>query len=113
MRAELVVDSTAPTRQMCHMAIHNFVLQGWTERNIITLTACASNINAYDVFTKQVGIFFSHHNDHISGRTTFIRTNSDLLLVPRYPSGARGVLASPPIVSGVPGFPQPRSKYIA
>jgi hypothetical protein len=31
----MVSDSTAPTRQMHHIAIHDFALQDWTERNLI------------------------------------------------------------------------------
>jgi hypothetical protein len=61
---------------MCHIAIHDFALQDWTERNRITLMACASNMNASDMFTKHVGnTLFARHNDHISGRTTFFRIN--------------------------------------
>jgi hypothetical protein len=76
--------------------------------------ACASHVNASDMLTKKVGIMlFSHHNDHIYGRITFFRINPHLLLVPRHASGARGgVLVFWPVLSGVPGFPQPRSKYI-
>jgi hypothetical protein len=51
----MVAYSTVPTRQMRHIAFSDLALQDWTERNIITLTACASNANAYDMFTKQVG----------------------------------------------------------
>jgi hypothetical protein len=88
---QMVTDSTAPTRQMRHITIHDFALQDWTERTLIELTACASNANAYYMFTKQVGkILFARHNDHISGRTTFFRINPDLLLVFRHLSGARG-----------------------
>jgi hypothetical protein len=58
------------------IAIRDFMLQDWTERNLIALTACASNANASDMFIKQVGnIFFARHNDKISGRTTFFRIN--------------------------------------
>jgi hypothetical protein len=55
---QMVADSTAPTRQMRHIAIGDFALQDWTERNLISLTACASNVNASDMFTKQVGKIF-------------------------------------------------------
>jgi hypothetical protein len=80
----MVADSTAPTRQMHHIAIRDFALQDWTERNLISLTACALNSNASDMFTKQVGkILFARHHDHISGRTMFFRINPDLLHVPR------------------------------
>jgi hypothetical protein len=89
----MVAGSTTPTRQMRHIALRDFTLQDWTEINIISLTACASNANASDMFTKQVGIFlFARHHDHISGRTTFFRINPDLLHVPRSSSGARGLL---------------------
>jgi hypothetical protein len=92
----MVADSTAPTHQMRHMFIRDFALQDWTEQNLIGLTACESNANAYDMFTKQVGkILFAYHNDHISGRTTFFQINPDLLLVPRYSSGARGGVSVP------------------
>jgi hypothetical protein len=68
----MVADSTAPTRQMHHIAIRDFALQDWTERNIITLKVCASNMNASDMFTNQVGkILFARHNYHISCRTIF------------------------------------------
>jgi hypothetical protein len=101
----MVADSTAPTRQMRHIAIRDFALQDWTERNLISLTVCASNANASDMFTKQVGkILFARHHDHISGRTTFFRINPDLLHVPRSSSGAREVLVYRPVV---PGFPKP------
>jgi hypothetical protein len=104
----MVANSTAPTRQMRHIAIRDFSLQDWTERNLIVLTACASNDNASDMFTKQVGkILFARHHDHISGRSTFFRINPDLLHVPRSSSGARGgVLVYRPYR---PVFRQPRS----
>jgi hypothetical protein len=87
----MVADSTVPIHQMNHIAIRDFALQDWTERNLISLTACASNANASDMFTKQVGnILFARHHDHISDRTTFFRINTDLLHVPRSSSGARG-----------------------
>jgi hypothetical protein len=57
---QMVADSTAPTRQMPHIAIHDFALQDWTERNLISLTACASNANASEIITKKVGKFFLH-----------------------------------------------------
>jgi hypothetical protein len=80
----MVADSTSPTCQMRHIVIRDFVLQDWTERNLISLTACVSNANASYMFTKQVGnILFARHHDHISGRTTFFRINADLLRVPR------------------------------
>jgi hypothetical protein len=79
----MVADSTTPTRQMRHIAIRDFALQDWTQRNLISLTDCASNANASDMFTKKVGrILFALHHDHISGRTTFFRINPDLLHVP-------------------------------
>jgi hypothetical protein len=87
----MVADSTAPTRQMRHIAIRDFALQDCTERNLISVTACASNANVSDMFTKQVGkIVFARHHDHISGRTTFFQINHVLLHVPRSSSGARG-----------------------
>jgi hypothetical protein len=108
----MVTDKTAPTRQMRHIAIRDFALQDWTERNLISITACASNTNASDMFTKQVrNILFARHHDHISGRTTFFRINPDLLHVPRSSSGARGgVVVYRPVV---PGLPQPRFIIIA
>jgi hypothetical protein len=111
----MVADSTSPTRQMRHIEIHDIVFQDWTKRKSIALTACASNTNDSDMFTKQVSnILFARHNYHISGRTTFFRINPDLLLVPRHASGARGgVLVSRPVLSRVTGFPQPHSKHIA
>jgi hypothetical protein len=87
----MVADSTASTRQMRHITIRDFALQDWTERNLISLTACASNANASDMFNKQVSkIFFARHHDHISGRTTLFRINPDLLHDPRSSSGAAG-----------------------
>jgi hypothetical protein len=87
----MVANSTAPTLQIRHIAICDFALQDWTERNLIALTARASNDNASDMFTKQDGnILFARHHDHISGRSTFFRINPDLLHVPRFSSGARG-----------------------
>jgi hypothetical protein len=72
----MVADSTAPTHQMCHIVIRDFMLQDRTERNSITLMTCASNMNASNMFTNQVGkIFFARHKDHISGRTTLFRIN--------------------------------------
>jgi hypothetical protein len=60
----MVDDSTEPTCQMRHIAIRDFALQDWTERNLISLTACASNANASDMFTKQVGnILFARNHD--------------------------------------------------
>jgi hypothetical protein len=106
----MVADSTSPTRQVRHIAIRDFALQDWTERNIITLTACASNTNASDMFTTQFGkILFAHNNDHISGRATLFWINSDLLLVPKHLSGARGggVLVSLQVVSGAPDYHNP------
>jgi hypothetical protein len=95
----MVANSTAPTRQIRHIALRDFALQDWTGRNLIALTACASNANAPDMFTKQVGnILFSPHHGHISGRFTFFRTNPDLLHVPRSSSGARGGGVSVPTV---------------
>jgi hypothetical protein len=91
----MVADSTVPTRQMSHIAIHDFALKDWTERNIAVLTACALNANSFDMSTKQVGkILCARHNDHISSRTTFFWINSDLLLVPRHSSGSRGGVVS-------------------
>jgi hypothetical protein len=85
-----VSDSSAPTRQMRHIAIRDFALQDWTECDLITLVACPSNANASDMFTKQVGkIIFARHTDHISGRTTFFCTYVTLL-APRLSCGARG-----------------------
>jgi hypothetical protein len=82
---------------MRHIAIRDFALQDWTARNVIALTACASNTNASDMLTKKVGkMLFASHNDHISGRATFFWINPDLLLVPRHSSGARGVGVSVP-----------------
>jgi hypothetical protein len=102
----IVADSTAPTRQMRHIAIRDFVLQDWTERNRISLTACASNANASDMFTKQVGnILFARHHDHISGCATFFRINPDLLHVPRSSSGARGAVGVPAASSRIPATP--------
>jgi hypothetical protein len=102
----MVADSTAPTRQMRHIAIRDFALQDWTERNLISLTACASNANASDMFTKQVGkILFSRHHDHTSGRTTFFRINPDLLHVPRSSSGARGGVSVPTGSYRIPATP--------
>jgi hypothetical protein len=93
---------------MRHIGIRDFALQDWTEHNLIALTACASNANALDMFTKQVGkISFPRHHDHISVRSTFLRINPDLLHVPRSLSGARGgVLVYRPYI---PYIPQPRS----
>jgi hypothetical protein len=88
---QMVTDSPTPTCQMHHITIRDFALQDWTERNIITLTARASNANASDMIAKQVGKnLIACHNHNISGRTTFFRINYDLLLVPRHPSGSRG-----------------------
>ena len=102
----MVADSTAPTRQMRHIAIRDFALQDWTERNLIALTSCPSNANASDMFTKQVGkILFARHNDHISGRTTFFRINPDLLHVPRPSSGARGGVSVPARSYRIPATP--------
>jgi hypothetical protein len=85
-----VADSSAPTRQMRHIAIRDFALQHWTERDLVTLVSCPSNANASNMFTKQVGkILFARHTDHLSGRTTFFRTQVTLL-APRLSSGARG-----------------------
>jgi hypothetical protein len=85
-----LADSSAPTRQMRHIAIRDFTLQDWTERDLVTLVSCPSNANASNMFTKQVGkILFARHTDHISGRTTFFRTQVTLL-APRLSSGARG-----------------------
>jgi hypothetical protein len=72
--------------------------------------ACASCANASDMFTKQVGnIFFAHHNDNISGCTTFFCINSYLLLVPGHASGARvggvSVLAGFVRSSRIPAIP--------
>jgi hypothetical protein len=102
----MVADSTAPAHQMRHIAIRDFALQEWTERNLISLTACASNDNASDMFTKQVGkILFARHHDHISGRTTFFRINPDLLDVPRSSSGARWGVSVPASSSRIPVTP--------
>jgi hypothetical protein len=61
---------------MHHIAIRDFALQDWTEINLIALTARASNVNASDMFIKQVGkILFARHNDHSSGRTTLFWIN--------------------------------------
>jgi hypothetical protein len=96
---------------MRHIAIRDLALQDWTERNLISLTACASNTNASDMFTKQVGkIFYARHHDNIYGRTTFFWINPDLLHDPRSSSEARGVLVYRPVV---PGFPQPRLITVA
>jgi hypothetical protein len=92
----MAADETAPTRQMRHIAIHDFALQDWTERNLIALTVSPSNANASDMLTKQVGkILLARHNYHIYGRTTFFRINPDLLLVPSHSSGARGGVIVP------------------
>jgi hypothetical protein len=99
----MVTDSTAPTHQMHHIAIRDFALQDWTERNLISLTDCASNANASDMFTKQVGnILFAHHHDHISSRTMFFRINPELLHVPISLSGARGGVSVPAGSSRIP-----------
>jgi hypothetical protein len=86
----IVANSLAPTKQMQHIAIHNFALQDWTEHNPIALLSCSSNDNALDMFTEQVSKFlFAHHNDNTSGRSAFFRVNP-LIRDPRPPSGARG-----------------------
>jgi hypothetical protein len=73
---QMVADSTAPTSKMRNIAIRDFALQDWIERNSIALMVCDSNVNASDMFTKLVGkIFRARHNDHISGWTTFFRIN--------------------------------------
>jgi hypothetical protein len=86
----IVADSTAPIRQMHHITIRDFALQDWTEMNRIALMACASNVNVSDLFTKQVG----KKNVHVKMITFPAVPRSfgspDLLLVPRYASGARG-----------------------
>jgi hypothetical protein len=62
----MVADSTAPTLQMRHIKIRDLALQDWTERNLIDLTARASNANASDIVIKQVGkILCARHKDHI------------------------------------------------
>jgi hypothetical protein len=72
----MVADSIAPTRQMRHLAIRYFALRDLTERDLIARTACASNVNASDMFTKPVGkILCARYNDHISGQTTLFRIN--------------------------------------
>jgi hypothetical protein len=53
-----VADSSAPTRQMIHIAIRDFTLQDWTDRDLVTLVSCPSNANASDMFTNQVGKSF-------------------------------------------------------
>jgi hypothetical protein len=106
-----VADSSAPMRQMRHIAICDFALQDWTERDLVTLVSCPSNANASDMFTKQVGkILFTRHTDHISGRTTFFRTQVTLL-APRLSSGARGggVLVRTLPLTGFPATPFVRS----
>jgi hypothetical protein len=98
----MVADSTASTRQMHHIDIRDFALQYWTERKLISLTACVSNANALDMLTKQVGkILFARHHDHISGRTTLFRINPDLLHVPRSSSGVRGGVSVPAGISRI------------
>jgi hypothetical protein len=91
-----VADSSAPTRQIRHIAIRDFALQDWTERDLITLASCPSNVNASDMFTKQVGkILFARNTDHISGRTTLFCTQVTLL-APKLSSGARGGVSAYP-----------------
>jgi hypothetical protein len=53
-----VTGSSAPTRQMRHIEIHDFTLQDWNDRDLVTLVSCPSNANASDMFTKQVGKSF-------------------------------------------------------
>jgi hypothetical protein len=78
------------TRQMRHIAIRDFALQDWNDRDLGTLVSCPSNVNASDMFTRKVGkSLFARHTDHISGRTTLFRTQLTLL-APRLSSGARG-----------------------
>jgi hypothetical protein len=105
-----VADSLAPTRQMRHITICDFALQDWTERDLITLVSCPSNANASHMFTKQVvKILFARNMDHISGRTTFFRTQVTLL-APRLSSGARGgVLVRTLHLTGFPATPFVRS----
>jgi hypothetical protein len=57
---QMVAESTSPTCQMRHIAIHEFALQDQTERNILTFIACASNANASDTFKKKLARFFLH-----------------------------------------------------
>jgi hypothetical protein len=49
-----VAGSSAPTRQMKHIAIRDFTLQDWTDRDLVTLVSCPTNANTSDMFTKQV-----------------------------------------------------------
>jgi hypothetical protein len=91
---------------MRHIAIPDFALQDWTERNLLSLIACVSNANASDMFTTQVGnIFFARHHDHIYGRATFFRINPDLPHFPRSSSGARGGVSVPAGSSRIPATP--------
>jgi hypothetical protein len=107
----MFANSTATTRQMRHIAIRDFALQDWTERNLISLTACASNANASDMFTKQVGKFFLP-----SIMITFPAVPRSFRLVltfsmsPDHRLEPGGVLLYRPVV---PGFPQPRLIIIA
>jgi hypothetical protein len=92
----MVADSKAPTHQMRHIEIRDFALQDWTERNIIALKVCASNLCASDMFTKQVGnILCARYNYQISSWTSFFRINPDLLLVSRHLYGSRGGVRVP------------------
>jgi hypothetical protein len=60
-----------------------FALQDWTEKNSIALMAFASNVNASDMFTNQVGnILFACHNDHISDRSLTFFLSPDIRLDP-------------------------------
>jgi hypothetical protein len=92
---------------MRHIAIRDFALQDWTDRDLVTLVSCPSNANASNMFTKQVGkILFARHTDHISGMTTFFRTQMTLL-ASRLSSGASGGWLVFPCIC--PDFPQPHS----
>jgi hypothetical protein len=103
---QMVADSTAPTRQMRHISIRVFALQDWTERNLISLTACASNANASGMFTKQLGKIFL---PVIMITFPAVPRSFGLILTfsmsPYLRLEPEGVLVYRPVV---PGFPQPR-----
>jgi hypothetical protein len=94
----------------CVIAIRNFALQDWTERNLIALMVCASNTNASDMFTKQVGKSLHVIMITFPAKPHYFGLILDLLLVPNHRLGPGGGSVFP---ADRPDLLQPHSKSIA
>lgn len=67
--ALLLANAGQPTKHSRHIAIREYALLDWVERDLIAMESISTALNASDIVTKQLGrILFHRHWDNVSGR---------------------------------------------